>query len=143
MEGAGASDSVRSGGLPKALFGMFGGEKTRVTLEVSNKLAGVLIDRFGKRDPHYTGWGGSFQNDCRSRAEQHIPSVGSRPSVRISRLSPGQRAERSEAASPRIKRHLPPLKTLYAGVGLQTDAFLFTGRFFGHICLYNESIKTP
>lgn len=35
----------------KALFGMFGGEKTRVTLEVSNKLAGVLIDRFGKEIP--------------------------------------------------------------------------------------------
>ena len=32
----------------KALFGMFGGELTRVTLEGRNELVGVVIDRFGK-----------------------------------------------------------------------------------------------
>ena len=32
----------------KSLFGMFGGEETRVTLEAENKMVGVLIDRFGK-----------------------------------------------------------------------------------------------
>ena len=32
----------------KSLFGMFGGEETKVTLEVRNDLIGVLIDRFGK-----------------------------------------------------------------------------------------------
>ena len=32
----------------RALFGMFGGEETSVTLEGENALAGVLIDRFGK-----------------------------------------------------------------------------------------------
>ena len=32
----------------KSLFGMFGGEETRVTLEARNDMVGVLIDRFGK-----------------------------------------------------------------------------------------------
>ncbi len=32
----------------KSLFGMFGGEKTAVTLEAENSYAGILIDRFGK-----------------------------------------------------------------------------------------------
>ena len=32
----------------KSLFGMFGGEETRVTLEADNDMAGTLIDRFGK-----------------------------------------------------------------------------------------------
>ncbi len=32
----------------KSLFGMFGGEETKVTLEGENYLVGVLIDRFGK-----------------------------------------------------------------------------------------------
>ena len=34
-----------------SLFGMFGGEMTKVSLEVSNELAGVFIDRFGKDIP--------------------------------------------------------------------------------------------
>ena len=32
----------------KSLFGMFSGEQTTVTLEGTNDMAGVLIDRFGK-----------------------------------------------------------------------------------------------
>ncbi len=32
----------------KSLFGMYGGEETRITLEAKNELVGVLIDRFGK-----------------------------------------------------------------------------------------------
>ncbi len=32
----------------KSLFGMFGGEETRVTIEAENSMAGILIDRFGK-----------------------------------------------------------------------------------------------
>jgi predicted DNA-binding transcriptional regulator YafY len=32
----------------KTLFGMYAGEETKVTLEASNHMAGVLIDRFGK-----------------------------------------------------------------------------------------------
>lgn len=35
----------------KHTFGMFGGEKRRVTLEFTNSLAGVVIDRFGKDIP--------------------------------------------------------------------------------------------
>ncbi len=34
-------------------FGMFGGEKQRVALEFADRLAGVVIDRFGK-DTHFT-----------------------------------------------------------------------------------------
>ena len=32
----------------KSLFGMYGGEEVKITLEAGNEFAGVLIDRFGK-----------------------------------------------------------------------------------------------
>lgn len=32
----------------RSIFGMFGGEETRVTLQAKNDMVGVLIDRFGK-----------------------------------------------------------------------------------------------
>ena len=32
----------------KSVFGMFTGEETTVTLEVENRMGGVIIDRFGK-----------------------------------------------------------------------------------------------
>ena len=32
----------------RSLFGMFGGEEKKVTIEASNSMAGVMIDRFGK-----------------------------------------------------------------------------------------------
>ena len=35
----------------KSLFGMYGGEPTKVTLEGRNDLVGVVIDRFGKDIP--------------------------------------------------------------------------------------------
>ena len=65
-------DAARYG---KSLFGMFGGEAHRVTLEGRNELVGVVIDRFGKdiliipkdddhftavveatASPHFFGW---------------------------------------------------------------------------------------
>lgn len=44
-------EQFREFNLPKysnSLFGMFGGKETRVTLEASNDMAGIIIDRFGK-----------------------------------------------------------------------------------------------
>ena len=35
----------------KSLFGMFGGEEVKVTLEAENGMVGILIDRFGKDIP--------------------------------------------------------------------------------------------
>lgn len=32
----------------KSLFGMYGGEETKVTLEAENSMVGIMIDRFGK-----------------------------------------------------------------------------------------------
>lgn len=67
----------------KSLFGMFGGETKAVKLEVDNKLAGVIIDRFGKEtmivpkkdkftctvnvvvSPQFFGWVLSFGTDMR------------------------------------------------------------------------------
>ena len=44
----------------RRLFGMFGGEKTKVTLEFKNSYVGVLLDRFGKeitiRPSKTEGW---------------------------------------------------------------------------------------
>lgn len=35
----------------KSLFGMYGGEEAKVTLEAENRMVGILIDRFGKDIP--------------------------------------------------------------------------------------------
>lgn len=35
----------------KSLFGMYGGEEVKVTLEAENGMVGILIDRFGKEIP--------------------------------------------------------------------------------------------
>ena len=35
----------------RSLFGMYGGEEVRVTMEAHNDMVGVLIDRFGKDIP--------------------------------------------------------------------------------------------
>ena len=49
----------------RSLFGMFGGEEVRVTLDVRNDMIGVLIDRFGK-DLMITK---SDDNSCRTVVE--------------------------------------------------------------------------
>lgn len=41
-------EAIRMDDYTKHTFGMFGGEKQKVTIEFTNKLAGVVIDRFGK-----------------------------------------------------------------------------------------------
>ena len=40
--------SFNTAGYSKTLFGMNGGEEVKVTLEASNNMVGILIDRFGK-----------------------------------------------------------------------------------------------
>lgn len=44
------TNNTRANNRPysKWIFGMFSGEERRVTLEVSNRLVSVIIDRFGK-----------------------------------------------------------------------------------------------
>jgi predicted DNA-binding transcriptional regulator YafY len=44
----------------RRLFGMYGGEQTRIALEAKNHMAGVLIDRFGKDIPMIPQAGGRF-----------------------------------------------------------------------------------
>ena len=75
----------------KSLFGMFGGEETRVTLEGEKYLVGVLIDRFGKdiaiipKDEchfiahvdvavsrHFLGWIFSLGRDIRITAPEFL-----------------------------------------------------------------------
>ena len=45
----------------KSLFGMFGGEEVRVTLEADDSMAGVIIDRFGKDIIMIPGNNGTFR----------------------------------------------------------------------------------
>ncbi len=47
-EGQAAFKNFDMAKYTKTLFGMFGGEETKVTLECSNDKAGIIIDRFGK-----------------------------------------------------------------------------------------------
>ena len=75
----------------KSLFGMFGGEEARVTLEGEAYLVGVLIDRFGKDiaivpkdeshftahvnvavSPHFLGWIFSLGNGIRITAPESL-----------------------------------------------------------------------
>lgn len=47
-------DEFKAFDLPRytrSLFGMYGGDETRVTIEAKNEMVGVLIDRFGKDIP--------------------------------------------------------------------------------------------
>ena len=50
-EGKEAFAAIDIASYTKHTFGMFGGEKQRVTLEFSNGLSGVVVDRFGKDVP--------------------------------------------------------------------------------------------
>ncbi len=45
----------------KGIFGMFGGEKVKVTLECENALAGVILNRFGQSTPFYPASPGRFR----------------------------------------------------------------------------------
>ena len=45
----------------RRLFGMYGGQPVRVTLEGENEMVGVLIDRFGKEVPVLPVDGAHFQ----------------------------------------------------------------------------------
>ena len=75
----------------KSLFGMFGGEISRVTLEGKNELVGVVIDRFGKdimiipkdddhftavvevaASPHFFGWVFSIGEGLRIVAPESV-----------------------------------------------------------------------
>ena len=47
-EGREAFEAVDLGQYTRGMFGMFGGETTSLTLSFSERLAGVVIDRFGK-----------------------------------------------------------------------------------------------
>ena len=50
-EGKELAEATDAASYSKAYFGMYGGEKTLVTLRASNDYAGILIDRFGKDIP--------------------------------------------------------------------------------------------
>ncbi len=47
-QGQEAFESFDTARYSRSLFGMFGGEEVKVTLEARNGLAGVMLDRFGK-----------------------------------------------------------------------------------------------
>ena len=49
----------------RQLFGMYGGEETRVSLEAADHMAGILIDRFGQDIRIIPGETGSFTADIR------------------------------------------------------------------------------
>ena len=75
----------------KSLFGMYGGEMVRVTLEGQNHMVGALIDRFGKdisiipldedrfrahvdviTSPHFFGWVTSLGSDLRITGPEEV-----------------------------------------------------------------------
>ncbi|HOF99804.1 MAG TPA: WYL domain-containing protein [Clostridia bacterium] len=59
-QGGEAFAEVDVASYAKHTFGMFGGERQRATLEFSDKLAGVVIDRFGKDVPFIPAGEGRF-----------------------------------------------------------------------------------
>ena len=60
-EGHEAFQSFNPAGYSKSLFGMYGGEETRVTLEADVRLIGIFIDRFGKDIPVIPTEGNRFR----------------------------------------------------------------------------------
>ena len=52
----------------KSLFGMFGGEEVKVTLEAENGMVGILLDRFGKDIP-------VIPHVCGGSGQQPVPGL--------------------------------------------------------------------
>ena len=59
-EGEDAFSRIDIPGYSRQLFGMYGGEETRVSLEASDHMAGILIDRFGQDIRIIPGKSGTF-----------------------------------------------------------------------------------
>ncbi len=59
-EGEDAFTAINIPGYSRQLFGMYGGEETRVALEAPDHMAGILIDRFGQGIRIIPGKGGTF-----------------------------------------------------------------------------------
>ena len=61
------------------LFGMYGGQPVRVTLEGENEMVGVLIDRFGKEVPVLPVDGAHFQAFVDVAVSPPVPGLGGGP----------------------------------------------------------------
>lgn len=59
-EGKEAFSAIDIPGYSRQLFGMYGGEDTRVSLEAADHMAGILIDRFGQDVRMIPGNDGTF-----------------------------------------------------------------------------------
>ena len=95
-------------GYTNSLFGMFGGEKTRVTIEAENRMAGVLIDRFGK---------GIFitRTDAEHFRTVVTVEVSSQFLGWIMALGPGIRIVDPESVVDRMKAEIARLSEQYSG----------------------------
>ena len=84
-------EGINAAKYTKSLFGMYGGEMVRVTLEGQNHMVGALIDRFGKdisiipldedhfrahvdviTSPHFFGWVTSLGSDLRITGPEEV-----------------------------------------------------------------------
>ena len=59
-KGRDALSSMDIAGYSRQLFGMFGGEETRISLQAADHMAGILIDRFGHDIHIIPGGNGKF-----------------------------------------------------------------------------------
>ncbi len=100
-------EKMRSFDIPKysrQLFGMYGGEEIRVSLEAANHMAGILIDRFGKDiriipkdntsftayvsvavSPQFLGWIISLGEDVRITGPDTVLDMMKEETLRLTR----------------------------------------------------------
>ena len=101
-EGRDAFSSIDIPGYSRQLFGMYGGEETRVALEASDHMAGILIDRFGQDiriipgnnatftayvnvavSPQFLGWVFSLGKDVRILGPEKVVEMMKEEGVRL------------------------------------------------------------
>ena len=93
----------------KSVFGMFGGEVVSVVLEGDNRMAGVVIDRFGTDTPMTNVGGNRFE----ARVEVAVSPqfigwiIGLGPDIRIAGPTPVVRQVQREVRR-LMKQYLPP-----------------------------------
>ena len=93
----------------KSVFGMFGGEVTSVILEAENRMAGVIIDRFGVETPMRPIDRNHFEARVEVAVSQQFIGwiIGLGPEIRIAGPTPVVRQVQREVRR-LMSQYLPP-----------------------------------
>ena len=98
-EGREAFEAVDLGQYTRGMFGMFGGETTSLTLSFSERLAGVVIDRFGKDVIFLPREGRALRRASRPRGQPAVHGLAGGPWPRGEDRGPPAKWRRPSAST--------------------------------------------